>query len=271
MEGFLRRLAASPHVESFVLKGALMLRVWQCPAARPTVDADFLGRLANDVDEVARAVREVCETAVDDDGMRYDADAIRGERITEEADYVGVRLTFLAYLGKARVRMQLDVGFGDVVVPPPRKVAYPTILPDMQPPKLRVYSRESTVAEKFEAMVKLGELNSRMKDFFDIWALAGHYAFEGPVLAEALAKTFRRRGTEMPERALAFGDPFAHSNTKQTQWSAFLRKRGLEGPPQSFPDLIHEVAAFLQPPSRACARGEPFGCHWAPPGPWRQA
>jgi len=276
MERFLRRLSASVYSERFVLKGALMLRIWQCPASRPTVDADFLGHVANDVEAIARIVREICQTEVEEDGMRYDVETLQAERITEDADYGGVRVTFKALLGKARVRMQLDIGFGDIVVPPPETAEYPTILPGMESPKLRVYSRESAVAEKFEAMVKLGELNSRMKDFYDVWVLAKHYAFRGPVLAEALTRTFQRRDTAIPAAPVVFSDSFALNEAKRTQWAAFLKKisseatrAGLQGPPQDFQRLMRDVTEFLGPVANACARGQSFDHHWNPPGPWK--
>jgi len=271
IERFLRRLSASPYADRFILKGAQLLPIWQCPAARPTIDVDFLGYVVNDVEAVAEIVRGICQTGVEDDGISYDVDSLEGGRIVEDADYGGIRLAFRAYLGRARARMQLDIGFGDVVVPGPETVEYPTLLSGLKPPKLRVYSRESVVAEKLEAMVKLGKLNSRMKDFYDVWALAEHYSFHGPVLAEAITKTFQRRGTPIPEHPVMLSGAFARDGTKQTQWSAFLRKGRLEAPPQDFCRLMGAVAAFLTTVLEACAANMPFEQRWEPPGPWKPA
>jgi len=271
MEGFLRRLSASSYADRFVLKGGLLLRVWEGGAARPTVDADFLGYVENDPESLARIAREICASEVTDDGMRYDLQTLRSEPIAEDTDYGGVRVTFTAYLGKARARMRIDIGFGDVVVPPPERVAYPVLLADMERPNLRVYSRESTVAEKFEAMARLGDLNSRMKDFYDIWTLSRHFAFDGSVLRRAVSETFHQRRAEVPEQARAFGPSFAESETKQVQWAAFLRKGRLEGAPREFARLMRDVVLFLGPVARACSRGEPLDLHWQPPGPWQDA
>jgi predicted nucleotidyltransferase component of viral defense system len=171
MERFLYRLAKSKCAAQFILKGALMLRVWQSPESRPTMDVDLLGVASNDEDEVTAQIREILSTEVEPDGLHFDAASIKAERITEDADYQGLRIRFRGTLGSARINMQLNIGFGDVVFPEAAFTKYPTIL-DFPAPQLRCYSRESAIAEKLEAMVKLGELNSRMKDFYDIWMLA---------------------------------------------------------------------------------------------------
>jgi Nucleotidyl transferase AbiEii toxin, Type IV TA system len=167
MERFLYRLASSPHAGRFVLKGALMFRAWGGAATRPTRDIDLLARVENTVDTVVPIFREVCATAVEPDGMVFDAATIQGSIIKEDVDYSGVRLTFLGTLQNARVAMQIDLGFSDVVTPGPVLTDYPVILA-FPAPKLFGYPRETVVAEKFETMVKLGALNSRMKDFYDL-------------------------------------------------------------------------------------------------------
>lgn len=185
MERFLYRLAESSHAENFVLKGALMFTVWGAPSARPTKDIDLLGHMQNSVDVLIGVVRDVCRQEVEPDGLSFDADSVAGRVIKEDADYEGVRVTLLATLQNSRIPMQIDVGFGDIVVPPPTMTEYPTIL-DFLPPRLWGYNRETSIAEKFEAMVKLGQLNSRMKDFFDIWLLARQFNFDGRALAVAI-------------------------------------------------------------------------------------
>ena len=168
LERFLYRLGCSPQREQFVLKGALMFTAWQSPFTRPTRDIDLLGRLDNSIEQVVSAIQAICQEPVDEeDGLRFDIESITGERIIEAADYAGVRIRFIAYLGTARIHMQIDVGFGDPLVPGPSPVQLPTIL-DFPPPELQGYSRESAIAEKLQVMFYLGEVNSRMKDFYDI-------------------------------------------------------------------------------------------------------
>ena len=176
MERFLYRLSRSKYAKNFVLKGALMLNVWETASLpRPTLDIDFLARrIGNDVDSIVRAVREICDQPVDADGITFDPSTVQGEQIAKEAEYEGVRAHLKGRLGNARLSIQVDVGFGDVVIPAEEKTTYPTIL-DFPAPHLRAYSMESTVAEKFEASVRHGDVNSRMKDFFDIWFLSQQF------------------------------------------------------------------------------------------------
>ncbi len=191
MERFLYRLSISDVADKFVLKGALMFTAWGAPGGRPTRDIDLLGRMAYGVDVVAAAVRKICQQRVEPDGLLFDSTTVVGRVIKEDADYEGVRVTFLGKLQNARVPMQIDVGFGDVISPSSILTEYPTIL-DLSPPKIQGYSRESATAEKFEAMVKLGIVKSRMKDFFDIWLLSRRFDFDGASLASSIgAQTFR--------------------------------------------------------------------------------
>ena len=178
MERFLYRLSRSRHADRFVLKGALMFTAWGAPASRPTKDIDLLARTDNAVEAVTAVMAEVCGQTVDADGLEFDVGSVAGEAIKEDADYPGVRVTFLVTLQNARVSMQIDVGFGDVVTPAATMTDYPVLL-DFAAPHLLGYPRETVVAEKFEAMTKLGLLNSRMKDFYDLWLLARQFDFDG--------------------------------------------------------------------------------------------
>src|SRR5262249_25076102 len=178
MERFLYRLSKTPYRARLVLKAALMLHVWKAPLARATKDLDFLGRLDNSLENLEGVIRQVCAADVEPDGMVFDAATVKTERIKEDADYEGVRVRFVGLLGRARVAMQIDVGFGDVVTPAVETITYPALL-DFPAPELSGYPRETVVAEKFQAMVYLRTLNSRMKDFYDVWLLASQYAFDG--------------------------------------------------------------------------------------------
>jgi len=270
MERFLYRLACSPHGRKFVLKGALMLNVWRAPLSRPTMDIDLLGRIENSVEALVAVGREVCQQEVEPDGLVFHADTVQGEQIVEEADYVGVRVRLRGNLGNARVTIQVDVGFGDLVLPEPELIDYPTIL-DFPPPRIRGYSRESTVAEKFEAMIKLGLLNSRMKDFFDIWILCRQFQFDGASLAEAIQKTFARRGTQIAADPVCFSQQFAEDTVKRVQWQAFIRRARLDDVPSEFSEIVSAVAAFLSPVATALASQREFQGDWPPAGPWTMA
>jgi hypothetical protein len=268
MERFLYRLAQSPHADKFVLKGALMFTVWGAPSTRPTKDIDLLARTDNRIETVVPLMRSVCTQPVAPDGLVFDAPSVTGSIIKEDADYAGIRVTFRATLQTARVVMQLDLGYGDVVVPRPALVDYPTIL-DLPAPRLRAYSRETVVAEKFEAMVKLGLLNSRMKDFFDLWLLSRQFDFDGLTLATAIGKTFANRKTPIPEEVLAFTPAFADDPAKQKQWQAFLKKTRLHKTPGDLLEVVSAIAGFLKPVATAVRQTQSFSQTWVAPGPWQ--
>jgi predicted nucleotidyltransferase component of viral defense system len=262
MERFLYRLSKSEYADKFVLKGALMLTAWNAPLLRPTMDIDLLGRIGNDIGAMAAIVREICAGHVEpDDGLLFDPATVQGERIAEAAEYEGVRIRFRATLDTARIQMQLDVGFGDVVVPTAVPTIYPTIL-DLPAPHLLAYSRETAIAEKFEAMVKLGELNSRMKDFFDIWLLSSSFDFDGSRLSEAIEMTFKRRGTVLPDgEPLALAAEFSASPEKRAQWVGFIRRTKLLDVPL-LPEIVDALREFLMAPMRAAAKSEHFDLEW---------
>jgi len=268
MERFLYRLSRSSYNQRFVLKGALMMRVWETRISRPTRDVDLLGQVDNSVDQLVEIVQEVCVAKVEPDGMVFDPATVTGEQIQQGAEYEGVRIHFLGLLENARARMQIDIGFGDVVVPGPMEVRYPTLL-DLPAPTLRGYSRESAIAEKFQAMVRLGALNSRMKDFFDIWSIARKFDFDGRTLVEAVKKTFAKRGTSIETDCVALTPAFAVSESTKRQWSAFVLKGGFVEAPQSFEEVATFISGFLQPVAQAALHEHPFDMRWFPPGPWR--
>jgi predicted nucleotidyltransferase component of viral defense system len=267
LERFLYRLGHSPYARRFVLKGALMLTAWQVPYPRPTRDIDLLGRMDNNLAQVVSAIEAICQESVTDDGLRFETEGIVGERITETANYAGVRLRFAAFLGKARIPMRIDVGFGDPLVPGSSLVQLPTVL-DFPPPEVQGYSRESAIAEKYQIMVYLGQINSRMKDFYDIWALATHFSFDGPTLAQAIAETFESRGTLLSLHPTIFSDAFAQDGEKQAQWEAFLRRLGGEDAPGDLQEAIQLIAAFLYPVTQALVEGRAFEQRWEPGRRW---
>ena len=265
MERFLYRLSESAHADRFILKGALMLQAWHSPTIRPTMDIDLLGRTSSAEAELAQQLRDILTVPVEPDGLAFEADSIRTERITEGADYEGIRVRFPGALGTARVRMQVDIGFGDVVYPEPVATELPTVL-EFPAPLLLCYSREAAIAEKLQASVKLGMLNSRMKDFYDIWLLSRQFDFDGRELAEAIRRTFRRRGTALPSELEALSGPFVAD--KQTLWTAFRSRLRQEHLPVSFAEVAAALSSFLSPVVAALVAGEPAPHHWKAPGPW---
>ena len=265
MERFLYRLSQSAHADRFILKGALMLRAWRSPEFRPTMDIDMLGRTSNEEAGIVARIRDVMAVDVEADGLTFDPDSIQSERITEDADYEGIRVRIRGTLDSARVSMQIDIGFGDIVYPEPEELDLPTML-DSPAPRLLCYSRESAIAEKFEAMVKLGVLNSRMKDFYDIWLLSRQFDFNGAKLAEAIRLTFERRGTVLPADIEAFDKTFI--DAKQVQWAAFWKRLQQDHIPASFNDIVSAMETFLSPLASALSQGNPKPASWTAPGPW---
>jgi hypothetical protein len=268
MERFLYRLAQSPHAATFVLKGALMFAAWGAPATRPTRDIDLLGRMENAVEAVLAVMREVCGQKVEPDGLVFDAGSVAGEVIKEDADYSGVRVTFLVTLENARVSMQIDTGFGDVVTPAAAPTVYPVLL-DFAAPQLLGYPRETVVAEKFEAMTKLGMFNTRLKDFYDLWLLSRRFDFDGATLAAAIRRTFAKRRTAVAGLPIALTPTFGSDPTKQTQWQGFLRKAKLEGVPDRLQSVVADLVQFLHPVALAVESGSAFDLRWEAPGTWR--
>mgnify|MGYP001578778758 CR=1 FL=1 len=259
IERFLFRFSKSAFADKFILKGALMLRAWNSPTTRPTLDSDMLGKTSNDREKIIELVREICSLEVEADGLLFDLDSIHGETITRDADYNGVRVRFSARLDTAKVYLQIDIGFGDVVFPKPERVELPSLL-DFPPPRLLGYSRESAIAEKLNAILTLGELNSRMKDFYDIWLLSRLFNFNGEELCEAIKRTLNNRSTQIPVKIPAFSEPFITAKT--TQWNAFTRKlRQKEAFPE-FGEIINSMNAFLVPLLEHLRKGNNFSGKW---------
>jgi hypothetical protein len=246
MERFLYRLSASPHVEAFTLKGALLLTAWQAPISRPTMDIDLLGRTDNDVDTVVTLMHDISQLAVSDDGIAFDPGSFTGEVIREDADYAGVRTRFIGQVDGARVHMQIDIGFGDVMTPGPETLTYPTIL-DFPAPRLSGYSRETVVAEKLQALVQLRMFNTRMKDYFDLWLLTRQPELNKDVMATAIKRTFANRGMEIDPSPIGLSSAFGDDPTKQMQWSAFLKRARLTEVPSSLSEVIEELRKFFRP------------------------
>jgi hypothetical protein len=269
-ERFLRRLGESVHAGEFVLKGAMLFHLWSGSSHRPTRDIDLLGSGAPAPDRLASVLRDVCDTAVDDDGLSFLGDTVTASRIRDDAEYLGVRVLLEARLGAARISLQVDIGYGDAIVPPPEEVDFPVLL-DQPAPHLLAYRRETVVAEKLQAMVDLGLANSRMKDFFDLRFLSDSFSFDGTELAAAISATFRRREFTVPtEPPMALTEAFWEDEAKRTQWAAFVRKGRLRSTAGSLREVGLTLRGFLLPAMQAAATGAPFSHVWKPGGPWER-
>ena len=246
IERLLYRLSISPYADNFILKGGLLLYTVLNNQARATRDIDFLAKnIKNIPDELVRIFKEIASIKVDD-AISFDTEKITTEQIKEDAEYQGIRIKFNAYLDRSRHVLQFDIGFDDVIVPHPVEINYPTLL-DLEPLRLKAYSLESVIAEKFHAIVYLADLNSRMKDFYDIYELSRHSVFDGSALTKAISQTFSNRKTEFSPQPMIFNDDFSLLSNKQVQWSAFIRRTNLENVPVDFSVIILSINKFLFP------------------------
>jgi hypothetical protein len=270
MERFLYRLSESDHSEKFVLKGALLFMVWEPDyERRTTMDIDLLGFTENSLDNLAAIAKEICETTVEEDGIKFDSENIRAERIKEDADYEGVRILTVAFLERSRIPIQVDIGFGDALVPDAIPATIPTLL-DFPAPELRCYHLLTAIAEKFQAMIKLGELNSRMKDFYDIWNIIQHEEIVGEELQKSCVATFEQRETPFDLEAHFFSENFHEALGKEDQWTAFVRKQGIEDTaPASFRANTRILQSFFRPMVEAQLSDQPFSAKWDTSGQWR--
>ncbi len=245
LERMIYRLSISAERDRFLLKGALLFDLWFDVPHRPTHDADFLGFGSAEIPQVEALFRDICRIEVDD-GILFDPDSVKAAEIRKEANYAGIRVTLMGMLDKARCPVQADIGFGDAVVPGPDEVDYPVLLAEMPAPHLRVYPRYTVVAEKLEALTSLGMLNSRMKDYFDLWVLVRYSEFDLQILIRAVAATFDRRQTGIPNGVpVGLSDEFANDPLKEKQWNAFLRKNSIAPKPLS--EVVTDLRDFLMP------------------------
>lgn len=246
-ERFLYRLSISEYSDRLILKGGLLLICLKMPRSRPTKDIDFLAkRVKNDPIELEYIFKKVIEITYDD-GVRFDSSSITSELIKEDADYEGVRLKVDALLGQARKRLQMDIGFGDIIIPKSKSMKFPTLLLGEKSPVLKVYSVESIISEKFEAMVKLAMINSRMKDFYDVYNLSLSHSFKDGILKKAIISTFQKRKTPLTANPLIFRPEFHKDKERQKQWIAFLRKSRLSDVDQEFGEIMKGITKFLKP------------------------
>ncbi|MES2598998.1 MAG: nucleotidyl transferase AbiEii/AbiGii toxin family protein [Verrucomicrobiota bacterium] len=268
IERLLYRLAASEYRSRFVLKGAMLFTAWQPVPHRVTKDVDLLGFGESTPEALIAIFAEICTQPVEDDGVIFDPASVQAEPIRAEEAYVGVRVTLHGQLGVARLHVQVDVGFGDGVAVEPVMLRIPSLI-EMPAPEVRAYRMETSIAEKFEASVSLGLLNTRMKDYFDLWHLARNFTFDGQSLRDSIHATFHRRQTPLPTTPPpGLTNDFSADTPRQALWQAFYKKSVRTQPVPTLQEVVSFVQIFIVPPAIAAAQDQPFTQHWPPGGPW---
>lgn len=239
-ERFLYRLSVSNYKNSFFLKGGALLYVYEGTLTRPTKDVDLLGEnVPNDLIELKNIFQEIAQKETDD-AVWFDANTIKTEAIKENEKYEGIRVYIDGGFHTVKNRIQIDIGYGDIIVPKAQIVEYPTLLSDAEPIKIQAYSVESVIAEKLHAMVVLAYANSRMKDFYDIHILLRSNQVNKVVLSDSIKATFERRKTKIPDRVLLFDSAFGSNDNLNLLWNQFLKKNKLTLDVK-FSDIVAEI------------------------------
>ncbi|MDX1638885.1 MAG: nucleotidyl transferase AbiEii/AbiGii toxin family protein [Balneolaceae bacterium] len=234
-----------------------------------TRDIDVLKYGSSAISDIEEIFRECCNIHIEGDGLAFDPDSVEGEEIREQEAYDGIRVKVRGNLGNARITIQIDLGFGDVITPEPLWIEYPTIL-DEDTPRIRAYTLESSIAEKYQDMVNLDMANSRMKDFYDIYFLSEKRSFEGPDMQRAINETFSRRDTDIAkELPTAFTATFFEDDTKNKQWIAFIGKISDDQLPKELSSVVNRVKAFLWPVTRSILDQSDFTQTWEAAEGWR--
>lgn len=268
-ERFLYRIGVSTYANRFILKGANLFRIWTEAELRPTRDLDFLGFGEMTLEDAELIIKSLCVLDLPGDGIRFREETVKSSFIRHESGYGGIRVKLIAQITKARLPMQIDIGFGDVVTPPALEVEFPTLL-NMPAPKIRVYPPDTAVAEKFQILVDFGIVNSRMKDLFDLLVISETMSFNGRNLADAIRKTFNARNTLIPtDIPLALTREFADDPMKRAQWQGFLRKLEDGSAPDSLEQVLQQLRQFMLPPVRSIVANENFDSVWEPGEGWK--
>ncbi len=268
IERFLYRLSKTDYGHLFVLKGGLIFYALGFSLRRATRDIDFRGFTQNSTENLINIVVTACNIRASNDGIVYKLDSIRAEEINIDANYRGVRISLLALLGSAKIPLRIDVGFSDLITPDPNDIRYPVLLSEMESPNIRIYPPESIISEKFQAMVRLVDINSRWKDFYDIWMLSELNNFEGQLLQSAISVTFRKRETPLP-LAIPIGLTDGFADGHQKQWETFLsRSKLVDGRIKNFASVIGRLRLFLLPLVQAATKNESFDKKWVAGSDW---
>ena len=266
-ERLLYRLGQSTYRQRFILKGAMLQTIWLADPFRPTRDLDLLGHGDREPNSLRTAFREILAIECDD-GVAFDLDGLSVEPIREETEYGGQRIETTARIAGARLKIRIDLGFGDAITPDADEVAYPVLL-DQPTPRVRAYPKETVIAEKLQAIVALGAANGRMKDFYDLWMMSRHFTFEAALLAKAIAATFARRRTPLPAGVpVGLSDNFGADVAAVRRWEFFTSRNVLSEQPGSLADVITALRGFLMPVVRLASGSKADAMLWPPGGPW---
>lgn len=269
IERFLYRLGKTQHKDNVILKGAMMFIVWNMPYARATRDIDLLARTDNSMGNVVQMIKDVCKIEYPNDGMTYLQETIRSEQIIEDGSYQGVRVKLIAMLGSVRTTVQIDFGFGDIVFPKPENIDFPSLI-NLPTAELKGYPKETVIAEKFHVMISRGLLNSRMKDFYDLWLLINTFDFDMNVIRESIKKTFANRKTEIDLDLVVFSEDFDNDTDKNIQWKAFIGKSTGLPAPENFKDIAKMIKVFIFPVINSIGKNSADKYIWQSPGPWEK-
>lgn len=270
IERLLFRLSQTEAAERYVLKGAMLFVTWPEHVFRPTGDLDLLGHGDPDPAIITELFTRICQVEAPDDGIVFDPATLKVEPVREADKYQGVQLSLKGELAKALIHVQVDIGFGDHVYPLPTRQNFPSLLPGLPVANILMYPPETVIAEKFEAMIRFGEANGRIKDFHDIWVMTRTFSFDLPSLLEAVGGTLRRRATVIPtEMPVGLTEAFAKIAEERGLWSGFLRRNPPTLQPPPFADLQEELRRFFGPvianlalPEGATGRWDPDGGAW---------
>jgi hypothetical protein len=267
IERFIYRLSQSPYQKTLILKGALMFMVWGFPYARPTKDIDFLGHTENNIENVVKTVKEICNIPKPEDGIHFLTDAMFGELIQHQNTYHGIRVNCPVDIANAKAKLQIDIGFGDIIHPEPMTFSYPTLL-NTSSPIIYGYTPETLIAEKVHTMLTRGMTNSRIKDYFDVWFLSKQFRFQGNDILCALKKTFDYRGglRNPTVDIVTLLSAFALEPTKIKQWDAFINRFNVVS--VDFNKAVEQIQTFLAPVFNCIQLKQPFNRYWHPSGVW---
>ena len=270
IERLLFRLSCSSDADRFVLKGAMLFATWPENAFRPTGDLDLLGLGNPKSEDIAEVFRRICALDAPEDGIVYDVASVRVEAVREQNQYQGARVRLDGRLDSAVIPVQVDIGFGDHVYPEPEQREFPTLLPNLPRPRVFMYPAETVIAEKFEAMLRFGETNGRIKDFYDLWLTSRTFSFDLAILLEAVSGTLRRRQTAIPSQIpVGLTEAFAVIAAEKGFWTGFLRRTPPALKPPDFPQLQSELWQFFGPVVAALSAPEGAKGWWDPyQGSW---
>ncbi len=270
MERFLFRLSLTQYAKIFILKGGLILNAWDLPSRRLTKDIDFRGYTQNTVENIEKIFREICLQNYPEDGLLFNPTTLSIDLTQVNAEYDGIRVNLIGFLGRSKIPIQVDIGFTDTITPGAIPIDYPCYLENLPPPTLFGYPPVTVVAEKAHTIVWKGEANSRFKDFYDIWLLSEHFDFDGLLLQQAIQATFRKRQTDYPDGfPNALTAEFANENKREWERTIIVRNRIESGPEKDFSYVIQRLVRFLMPPFKSLVSGAKFNLYWKAGAGWQ--